>query len=108
MPLQDELLTSVIAILQDNLIALRTKQMALIAITNLIQLPPAISQLSRCALLKASFNTLFNSFLEADCFKHEDYKLAWELEQQLTSIAESLHILIRELLIQGWKFMSST
>ena len=100
MPLQDELLNSVIAILQDNLISLKSKQMALIAITNLIQLPPVISQLTRCSLLKASFNTLFNSFLEADCFKLEDYKVARELELKLTSIADSLHILIKELLKQ--------
>ncbi|XP_023324699.1 maestro heat-like repeat-containing protein family member 1 [Eurytemora carolleeae] len=100
MPQQEEILSSVIAVLQDNLISLKSKQMALIAITNLIQLPPVISQLTRCSLLKASFNTLFNSFLEADCFKHEDYKVASELEKKLTSIADSLHILIQKLLKQ--------
>ena len=57
-------------------------------------------------MLKASFNTLFNSFLEADCFKLEDYAAAHQLEKKLTSIADSLHILIKELLKQGnkpWK-----
>jgi len=100
MPMQDELLGCVVAVLQDNLVSLRSKQMALRAVTNIIQLPPVLTQITRCALLKASFNTLFNSFLEADCFKLEDYTMARDLEQKLTSIADSLHILIKELLIQ--------
>jgi len=100
MPDQEEVLTSLVNLLQDNHIPLTSKQMALISMTNLIQLPPAISQLTRCSMLKASFNTLFHSFLEADCFKHEDYVVARELELKLTSIADSLHILIKELLKQ--------
>jgi hypothetical protein len=40
-------------LLQDNTIPLRSKQLALTTITQLIQLPPRISQLTRCSLLKA-------------------------------------------------------
>ncbi len=36
------------------MIPLRSKQLALTTITQLIQLPPRISQLTRCSLLKAS------------------------------------------------------
>ena len=99
-PMQEELLSCVVSVLQDNLVSLRSKQMALRAVTNIIQLPPVLSQITRCSLLKASFNTLFNSFLEADCSKLEDYTMARELETKLTSIADSLHILIKELLMQ--------
>ena len=55
--------------LQDNTIPLRSKQLALTTITQLIQLPPRISQLTRCSLLKAAFNTIFGSFIAADAFK---------------------------------------
>jgi hypothetical protein len=41
-------------LVQDNMIPLRSKQLALTTITQLIQLPPRISQLTRCSLLKAS------------------------------------------------------
>ena len=51
-------------------------------------------------MLKASFNTLFHSFLEADSYKHDNYTVAREFDNKLTSIGDSLHILIKELLKQ--------
>jgi len=100
MPQHDSLVNAIITVLQDNQVSLKSKQLALLALTNMIQLPPAISQSTRCIMLKASFNTLFNSFLEADSLKHEDYTMARELDNKLTSIGDSLHILIKELLRQ--------
>lgn len=96
----EDLLHSTIAVLYDNSVSLSSKQMALHALTNLIQLPPNITQLTRCSLLKACFSTIFNSFLEAESWKGEDYTLVKDLEQQLTTMVEKLHVLIRELLRQ--------
>jgi len=96
----EELLHSTIAVLYDTSVSLSCKQLALTTLTNLIQLPPNISQLTRCSLLKACFSTIFNSFLEAEEWKGEDYSVVKDLEQQLTTMVEKLHVLIRELLRQ--------
>lgn len=96
----EELLHSAISILQNSSLSLSSRQMALHCLTSLIQLPPNISQFSRCSLLKACFSTIFSSFLEHQASKTEDYAVASQLEQQLSSMVNKLHILIRELLRQ--------
>jgi len=96
----EDLLHSAIALLQDSMISLSAKQMALSALTSLIQLPPNISQLSRCSLLKACFSTIFSAFLEAAACKSEDYDSVSELERSISAMVEELHVLIKELLRQ--------
>merc|ERR1719186_2384428 len=96
----EELLHSAISILQNSALSLSSRQMALHCLTSLIQLPPNISQFTRCSLLKAAFSTIFSSFLEHQASKTEDYTVATQLEQQLTNMVDKLHILIRELLKQ--------
>ena len=75
-------------------------QGALLCLTALLELPPNISQITRCELLKASFSTIFSSFLEHESSKSEEYSEARELEQQLERMVTQLQVLIRELLRQ--------
>jgi len=96
----EELLHSAITILQNSSLSLSSRQMALHCLTSLIQLPPNITQATRCSLLKACFSTIFSSFLEHQASKTEDYAVASQLEQQLSNMVDKLHILIRELLRQ--------
>ena len=96
----EDLLHSAISILQNSSLSLSSRQMALHCLTSLIQLPPNITQYTRCSLLKACFSTIFSSFLEHQASKSEDYAVASQLEQQLTNMVEKLHILIKELLRQ--------
>jgi hypothetical protein len=96
----EELLQSAISILQNSSLSLSSRQLALHCLTSLIQLPPNISQFTRCSLLKACFSTIFSSFLEHHSSKTEDYTVASQLEQQLNNMVDKLHILIRELLRQ--------
>merc|ERR1719419_501723 len=96
----EELLHAAISFLQNPSINLCSRQLALNCLTGLVQLPPNISQLSRCSLLKACFSTIFTSFLEHQTSKAEDYGVASVIDQQLTSMVNKLHILIRELLQQ--------
>ena len=100
LPLHDEMLQSAISILQNDSLALTSRQSALQCLTSLIELPPNISQVTRCSLLKACFSTIFSSFLEHESSKTEEYTVAKHLEQQLNTMVRKLHILIKELLRQ--------
>ena len=96
----EELLHSAIAVLQDQSNLPASRQLALTTLTSLIQLPPNISQLSRCSLLKACFSTIFSAFLEAAACKSEEYSEISELERSISAMVEELHVLINELLRQ--------
>ena len=96
----EELLHSAISVLQEAAISQTARQLALTTLTALIQLPPNISQLSRCSLLKAAFSTIFNAFLEAAGSKGEEYPAVAELERTISAMVEELHVLIKELLRQ--------
>ena len=96
----EELVTSAIKILQNSCLSLTSRQGALQSLASLLELPPNISQLTRCELLKASFSTIFSSFLEHETSKSEEYDQARRLEQQLGSLVTQLQVLIRELLRQ--------
>ena len=96
----EELLHSAIAVLQDQSNSPASRQLALTTLTSLIQLPPNISQLSRCSLLKACFSTIFSAFLEAAACKSEEYSEISELERSISAMVEELHVLINELLRQ--------
>ena len=85
---------------QNGSLSLTCRQSALQSLTALIELPPNISQVTRCSLLKACFSTIFSSFLELESSKTEEYSVAAQLEQQLGRMVSQLHVLIRELLRQ--------
>ena len=90
---QEDLLHSTISILQESSISTDLKQLALDALTNLIQLPPNISQLTRCSLLKACFTTIFAKVSSID--SHDD-----KSDHKLKTMVDKLNILIKELLKQ--------
>ena len=100
LPRHEELLHSAISILQNAELPLVCRQQALQCLTALIELPPNITQLTRCSLLRASFSTIFASFLEHESSKTEEYTVAEHLELQLNEMVRQLHGLIRELLRQ--------
>ena len=56
-----------------------SKQAALHSLTCLLQLPPTISQLARCSLLKAAFITIFSALIEASLTKSENYQVSQPL-----------------------------
>ena len=96
----DELLTSAISILQNSSLSLASRQGALLCLSALLELPPNISQVTRCELLKACFSTIFSSFLEHQSSKSEEYSVARQLEHQLGRMVTQLQLLITELLRQ--------
>ena len=100
LPLHEDLLQSAIQILQNSSLPLFCRQKSLQCLTSLIELPPNISQLTRCSLLRACFSTIFSSFLEHETSKTEEYTIAKHLEQQLGEMVRKLHFLIKELLRQ--------
>ena len=100
LPLHEEMLQSAIQILQNASLPLTCRQKSLQCLTSLIELPPNISEVTRCSLLRACFSTIFSSFLEHETSKTEEYTIASHLEQQLGEMARKLHILIKELLRQ--------
>ena len=97
-----ELLHSTLAILQNDVMPLHVRQAAINTLTFIVHLPPNIGQLTRCSILRASFNTLADIGGHLEGSTREDINILLEvfikqethfslLEEIFTLLEPNLH-----------------
>lgn len=95
-----DMLHEAIECLNDSTWSISDKLEALSTIFELIQIPPFISQMIRCSLLKACFTAVFPGLIQQYYSKEENYSDVIRREVLFKQVVEKLLCVVQELLRQ--------